>query len=113
MSRFVIFEYGLIAVSVALLASEWIRKRQKRVSLLLIIATVSCVWLLLGLLWRSALGGDYSNLHAYIVLANLAASIIVAICALIFRSQRSARVFGAATSLAFVWFVTFSIMYAV
>lgn len=109
-----VFEYCLLAVAPILLVWEWIlRSARKQYPLSLILVTISCLWILLGLIWRSAIGPDYSNLHGYIALLNSAANLVCAIAAAAIRSQRSYRTVLAALSLAFIWTITLLIMYAV
>jgi len=112
--RMLLFEDSLLVAAPTLLAWEWaIRLAHRRYTLSAIVVTVSCVWILLARVWRSVIGPDYSNAHAYIVIANILALIAVAIATLFVRSQRSPRILLAALSLAFVWFVALAIMYAV
>jgi hypothetical protein len=111
---FALFEYCLLAVAPVLLAWEWtLRFASKHYPLSLTLATISCLWILLALIWPGAIGPDYSNLHACIAVVNSLASLLCAIASIAIRSQRSYRTAVAAFSLAFVWTVTFSIMYAV
>ena len=106
--------YSSICVASILLAWEWWRSiEQKRWTASLIVATLSCLWLLLSLAWRGAIGPDYSGTHAGILLVNLIASLLVAIASVAVRSQRSLKVVLAAFVLAFLWFFELSIMYAV
>lgn len=112
--RLVIFEYCLLAVAPILLVWEWtLRFVRKQYPFSLILATISCLWILLGLIWRSAIGPDYSNLHGYIALLNSAANLLCAVAAAAIRSQHSYRTVLAALSLTLVWTVTLLIMYAV
>ena len=112
--RLAVFEYCLLAVAPVLLLWEWIlRYTAKQFPLSLIVATVSCLWILLGLVWHSALGPDYSNLHGYVALVNSAGDLLCAVAGVFMRSQRSYRTVLAALALGFVWTVTLSIMYAV
>ena len=111
---FALFEYCLLAVAPILLAWEWsLRFRVKLYPISLVLATISCLWIILGLAWRGAMGPDYSNLHGYIALVNSAVDLLCAIAAIAVRSQRSYRTVVAALSLAFVWTVTLLIMYVV
>lgn len=112
--RLAFFEFWLLAAAPTLLVWEWIlRVARKQYPVTLIASTISCVWLLAGIIWRDTIGPDYSNLHAYIAVANLVANLLCAIVAAAVRTQRSYRTMLANLSLAFVWFVTLSIMYAV
>ena len=107
-------EYFLLAAAPILLAWEWtLRIAGKQHPLSLILATVSCLWVLLGLIWRGVIGPDYSNLHGYIALANSVVNLSCAVAAVVIRSQRSYRTVLAAPSLSFVWAVTLAIMYAI
>jgi CDP-diglyceride synthetase len=109
-----VFEYSLIAVPPILLFWEWTRRFvRKQYPISLVLTTVSCLWILLGLLWRGAIGPDYSNLHGMIALVNLAVDLLCAIASIAVRSQRSLRIVIAAFSLAFVWSFILEIMYAV
>jgi hypothetical protein len=108
----VAFEYVCMCAAPVLLAWEWLRSFRRR-SISLIIASVSCIWMLFSLVWRGALGPDYSNAHAYIIAANLVAVMLTAIASALIRSQRSVRTVFAAVMLGFVWFVALAIMYAV
>lgn len=102
------------SIAPILIAWEWwhsIARRRWTVSL--IVATVSCLWLLLALSWPGAIGPDYSDAHALILLANLIASLLAAIVSIVVRPQRSLRVVFAALALAFAWLFALSIMYAV
>ena len=112
--RLAFFEYSLIAVAPALLAWEWLlRIPRKQFPVSLIAPTISCSWILAGLVWRQAIGPDYSNAHAYIAVVNSVASLLCALAAATIRTQRSYRIILASLSIAFVWIVTLSIMYAV
>jgi len=107
-------EYGLVAVASALLAWEWfLRIPRKQYPVSLVVSTISCLWILTAFVWSGALGPDYSTLHACIAIANSVASLLCAFVAASIRSQRSYRIILASLSLAFVWTVTFLIMYAV
>ena len=111
---FAIVFYCLVVVPPILLLWEWIgRFAERRYPISLVLTTISCLWILLGLLWRGAIGPDYSNLHAYIALVNLGVNLLVAIASVALRSQRSFRTAIAALSLALVWAFIFEIMYAV
>jgi hypothetical protein len=111
--RVVIFlDYALPITAAILLAWEWKRSiAGRRWTVPLLIVTMSCLWWLLALAWRRALGPDYSNTHAAILAANLLADIVSAVIAASIRSQRRVRVILAALGLAWVWFFTWSIMY--
>jgi hypothetical protein len=112
--RLVILEYCLIVVAPLLLGWEWklrIARRQHPFSL--IVTTISSSWILVGLIWRGAIGPDYSNAHGYIAAANSAANLLCAVSAAAVASQRSFRTVLSALSLAFVWAVALSILYAV
>lgn len=109
-----LFEYCLLVAAPVLLVWEWsLRFACKQYPLSLILVTISCLWILLGFVWRDAIGPDYSGLHGYIVLLNSVANLLCAVAAAVIRSQRSYRTILAALSLAFVWAVAFLIMYAV
>jgi CDP-diglyceride synthetase len=109
-----LLEDCLLAVAPILLVWEWTRRLpSKQYPFSLILTTISCMWILLGLIWRDVMGPDYSNIHGYIAIANSATDVFCTIAALVFRSQRSPRTAFAAISLAFVWTVTLLIMYAV
>jgi len=113
-STFDLIEYGLLVAAPILLAREWkLRFSVKKYPLSLIVVTVSCLWILLGLIWSGALGPDYSDIHAYITLVNAVANLLCALVAASVKTQRSYRTVLAALSLAFVWAVALSIMYAV
>lgn len=112
--RLAFFEYCLLAVAPTLLVWEWIvRVARKQYPVTLIVSTISCLWILAGLIWREAIGPDYSNPHAYIAVVNSVANLLCALVAAAVRTQRSFRTILANLSLAFVWIVAFSIMYAV
>jgi len=107
-------EYALIALAPALLAWEWWRGvARRRWSASLIVTSVSCLWLVLALVWRGAAGPDYSNAHAYIFSGNALAAIVVAVVSAVIRSQRSTRVIVAAIALAVIWLTGLAVMYAV
>lgn len=107
-------EYCLIAVAPTLLVWEWIRRvARKQYPVTLILSTISCLWLLTGLVWREAIGPNYSNLHAYIALTNSVADLLCTLVAAGVRTQRSLRTILASLILSLIWAVTFSIMYAV
>jgi CDP-diglyceride synthetase len=109
-----ILDYLLPALAAILLAWEWWRRRAtRRWPVSLIVVTISCLWFLLALNWSGAIGPGYSNLRAAILVANLLAVVTVALISVIVRSQRSLRVVLSALTMAWVWFVTLSIMYAV
>jgi hypothetical protein len=109
-----LLEYCLLAVAPILLVWEWgMRLAGRQYPLTLILATISYLWILLGLVWRGVIGPDYPNIHAYIAILNSATNVICVVVALAVRSQRSLRTAFAAMSLAFVWTVTLLIMYAV
>ncbi|MFZ0302880.1 MAG: hypothetical protein WAL75_09345 [Terracidiphilus sp.] len=108
------FEYCLLAIAPTLLAWEWIlRVARKQYPTALIVSTISCLWILAGLIWTSAIGPDYSNLHAYVAVVNLVANLLCALAAAALRTLRSYRIILANLSLAVVWIVTLLIMYAV
>jgi CDP-diglyceride synthetase len=112
--RLAIIEYSLLTAAPILIAWEWtVRPARKSYPFSAIVATISCIWILLALVWRSAIAPDYSNAHACIIIANLLAVLIVAICATVVRPERSLRIVLAALSLAFVWFVSLSTVSAV
>ncbi|MGC2636534.1 MAG: hypothetical protein WA294_05110 [Acidobacteriaceae bacterium] len=113
--RILIFlDYALPIAAPILLAWDWWRSMlRRRWSASLLVVTVSCLWLLLALAWRGAMGPDYTNTHAYILSGNLLARVVVAAISIFVRSQRSIRVIISALGLAWVWFVTLSLMYAV
>jgi hypothetical protein len=101
-------------VAPILIAWEWWHSiARRRWTASLIVATISCLWLLLALAWSGAIGPDYSYAHGWILLANLIASLLTAIASVVIRSQRSLRVVLAALMLSFVWFFALAIMYAV
>ena len=107
-------EYCLIALAPTLLVWEWIRRIARRqYPVTLIVSTISCLWLLTGLVWRGAIGPDYSNLHGYIALANSVADLLCVSVAAAIQTQRSPRTILASLFLSFVWVVTLLIMYAV
>jgi len=109
-----LLEYCLLAIGPILLVWEWARRfAGKQYPLVLILVTISCLWILLGLIGRDVIGPDYSNIHGYIAILNSATNVICAIAALTVRSQRSFRTAFAAASLAFIWTVTLLIMYAI
>ena len=109
-----VVEYFLILVTPILLTWEWVISiTRKSYPIPLFVVSVSCLWLLLALIWHSAIGPDYSNVHAYIVGANLVVVLLAAITVGVFRSQRRLRTLLAALSLSVVWFVALSVMYAV
>jgi hypothetical protein len=112
--RLAFFAYCLLAIAPVLLAWEWmVRIARKRYPVTLIVSTISCLWILAGLIWRQTLGPDFSNVHAYIAGVNSVASLLCALVAAAIRTQRSYRITLASLSVAFVWIVTLSIMYAV
>lgn len=114
MLGFAIFIYCLIVLVPVLLGWDWWRQAGRgRYPITLMLVTVSCLWLLLGWVWGSVLGPEYSNLHAYIAVGNCLGSLILGIIAGATPSQRSWRMIVAALLLAFLWFFLLSIMYAV
>ena len=105
--------YVSLGVAIILIAREWwLRLSRREWVFSLIATTISCLWLCLFLVWRGAIGPDYSKLHAAILIANLSATLTSAVAAG-FRSQRSLRTIIAALALAWVWFFALGIMYAV
>jgi hypothetical protein len=112
-SPILITDYLLFGVAL-LLAWEWWRSSaSKQFSASLVVASVSCAWILLATVWPGAIGPDYSRLHGVIVLANLIAAVATAIATLAIRSQRSVRVFIPAVALAIGWFIALAVMDAV
>jgi hypothetical protein len=113
-SKLVILDYSLVALALVLLASEWLMTlARRRRAISLVVITVSFIWLLIALVWPPAIGPSYSNVHGYIILANLTATALAAVAALALRSQRSWRSCLAAVSLTCVWVFALGVMYAV
>jgi hypothetical protein len=96
--------YFTVGIALILVAWDWrVKIPRHQGGFSLIVTTMSCLWMCLFLAWRGACGPDGSFLHASIVFANIIATLVSAILAAVFRSQRSLRTLIAALALMTIW----------
>lgn len=109
----IILDYLLPAIAAILLAWEWWRRwKTKHWPWSLIVVTVSCLWFLLWMNSPGAIGPGDSSLRVAVLAGNLLAVLAAALSSAIVRSQRSVRVILSAMALAWVWFISFSVLLA-
>ena len=109
----IILDYLLPAIAAILLAWEWWRRwRAKQRPWSLIVVTVSCLWFLLWMSSPGAIGPWDSRLRVVVLAGNLLAVLAAALVSATVRSHRSVRVILSALALAWVWFISFSVLLA-